>query len=145
MSPLPHASSSPSIVVWLRLSIILKSPSSRAQWTLVFKSRIFLMSTSDSSLFRAPAVEGRVKTSDKLTCWLAPHGFLIWFLIWGEDKGGQRGWARGVAWVVSLPLWWFCVQGTYKVPSFALNILLFLLAPQKWQLGFWGLFVSYCS
>ena len=53
---------------------------------------------------------------------------------------GPEGWLR---WS-SHPFGGIVFRGHAKYPAFDLNILLFLLAPQKWQLGFFGLFVSCC-
>ena len=38
--------------------------------------------------------------------------------MWSEGRGGSRGQARGVAYVVCPPPWWCCVQGSCAVPCF---------------------------
>ena len=84
----------------------------------------------------APAAAGR--NENKLTVSLALSlGWMRWFLIWGEGRGGSRGQARGGGLgVLSTPLVVLSAGGQAQYPAYAPDTLFLHPALQKWQLGF---------
>ena len=80
-----------------------------------------------------PAAAVGARTSYRVPCLLANQEAV-------EGRGVLRGYLRWSAY----PFGSGVCRGHVQYPAFASNLLLLLLALQKWQLGAFGLFVSCC-
>ena len=85
------------------------------------------------------------KISKRFPCLLTPWRGTIWFLTWGEDRGGSRGQAEGMAWVVCPLLWWCYVQGPCAVPCFCSQHPAFSAGSSEVAVGFCILLSIICS
>ena len=53
-----------------------------------------------------------------LPCFLTGQGSGCAGTLWGEGRAVSRNQARGITWVVCLPIWWWCVHGVCSVRCF---------------------------